>query len=105
MIWLEEYWTLLVETGRLPYASWTDFLRWYDLMGLQRHVKILGVFSRLWLRDQKPAYMRDIPVVIEYIREACELYGDDYPAIADFWQWFEALVLPTAVQTEWYEAK
>ena len=69
MVWLDQYWKLLIETGRLPDGSWTDFMRWYDLMGLQRHVKILGVFSRLWLRDHKPDYMRDIPVVIEYIRE------------------------------------
>ena len=46
--------------------------------------------------------MRDI-LVIEYIREACELYRDDYLAIADFWQWFEWAVLPTAVQADWYE--
>ena len=104
MVWLEPCWKLLVENNRLAEESWADFLRWYDLMGLQRHVKILGVFSRLWLRDQKPDYMRDIPVVIEYIREACELYRDDYPAIADFWQWFERAVLPTAVQADWYEA-
>ena len=104
MVWLEQYWELLVKADLLPDESWADFLRWYDLMGLQRHVKILGVFSRLWLRDHKPAYMRDIPVVIEYIREACELYRDDYPAIADFWQWFERAVLPTAVQADWYEA-
>lgn len=103
--WLEQYWQLLVEAGRLSKESWTDFLRWFDLMGLQRHVKILGVFSRLWLRDQKPAYMRDIPVVVNYIREACELYRIDYPAITDFWQWFEAAVLPTAMQAEWYEVK
>ena len=102
LAWLAQYWKLIVAAGRLPDDSWDDFLRWYDLMGLQRHVKILGVFSRLWLRDQKPAYMRDIPVVIGYIREACELYRDDYPAIAKFWQWFEEALLPTARQADWY---
>jgi aminoglycoside/choline kinase family phosphotransferase len=71
-------------------------------MGLQRHVKILGVFSRLWLRDQKPAYMHDIPVVIDYIREACGLYSKDYSAIADFWKWFEDTVLPRVQQADWY---
>ena len=105
MVWLEQYWQLLVEKHRLPRGSWAEFLRWYDLIGLQRHVKILGVFSRLWLRDQKPTYMRDIPVVIDYIREACELYRDDYPAIADFWRWFEARILPVVMQAEWYEPK
>jgi len=102
LVWLKQYWELLVETGRLASDSWGDFLRWFDLIGLQRHVKILGVFSRLWLRDHKPAYMRDIPVVIDYIREACALYREQYSAIADFWQWFEIAILPTATQAEWY---
>lgn len=102
--WLKTYWQLHVDVGRLPADSWTDFLRWYDMMGLQRHVKILGVFSRLWLRDQKPAYMQDIPVVIDYIREACDLYGDEYSAIADFWQWFERAALPLVQRADWYTA-
>ena len=100
--WLAQYWQLLVSAGYLPDDSWGAFVRWYDLMGLQRHVKILGVFSRLWLRDQKPAYMRDIPVVIDYIREACGLYSKDYSAIADFWKWFEDTVLPRVQQADWY---
>ena len=103
--WLKQYWESLVEISRLDADSWGDFLRWYDLMGLQRHVKILGVFSRLWLRDHKPAYMKDIPVVVDYIREACKVYGDDYEAVADFWQWFEAVILPTASQADWYAVK
>ena len=103
MVWLEQYWKLLVE--KVVYRRSLGLIFCVGTIdGLQRHVKILGVFSRLWLRDQKPDYMRDIPVVIEYIREACELYRDDYPAIADFWQWFERAVLPTAVQADWYEA-
>lgn len=100
--WLAQYWRLLVSAGYLPDDSWGAFVRWYDLMGLQRHVKILGVFSRLWLRDQKPAYMHDIPVVIDYIREACGLYSKDYSAIADFWKWFEDTVLPRVQQADWY---
>jgi aminoglycoside/choline kinase family phosphotransferase len=102
MSWLAQYWRLLVSADYLPDDSWGAFVRWYDLMGLQRHVKILGVFSRLWLRDQKPAYMRDIPVVIDYIREACGLYSKDYSAIADFWKWFEDRVLPQVQQADWY---
>ena len=100
--WLKAYWQLLVNVGRLSTDSWPDFLRWYDMMGLQRHVKILGVFSRLWLRDQKPAYMQDVPVIIDYIREACSLYGEEYSAVADFWQWFEQTALPRAQRAEWY---
>jgi hypothetical protein len=46
--------------------------------------------------------MRDIPVVIDYIREACGLYSKDYSAIADFWKWFEDTVLPRVQQADWY---
>ena len=100
--WLAHYWRLLTETGQLPSDSWAQFIQWFDLIGLQRHVKILGVFSRLWLRDDKPGYMRDIPVVIGYIREACIEWGDDFPELLLFWDWFEKEVMPTASRQNWY---
>lgn len=43
------------------------FLRWFDLMGLQRHLKILGIFCRLNYRDNKPAYMHDLPLTLNYV--------------------------------------
>lgn len=102
LMWLKYYWERLVDDGRLQEDSWSQFIRWYDLVGLQRHVKILGVFSRLWLRDDKPAYMHDIQVVIAYIQEACQLYRDAYPAIGAFWDWFEQEVMPAVLRQNWY---
>jgi aminoglycoside/choline kinase family phosphotransferase len=102
LVWLEYYWERLVREGQLDEGSWPQFIVWFDLIGLQRHVKILGVFSRLWLRDDKPSYMRDIPVVIAYIREACHLYRDTHPAIGVFWDWFEDSVMPTVERQDWY---
>ena len=102
LVWLEYYWKRLVREGQLDEGSWPQFIVWFDLIGLQRHVKILGVFSRLWLRDDKPSYMRDIPVVIAYIREACHLYRDTYPGIGVFWDWFEDSVIPTVERQDWY---
>ncbi|HCG94185.1 MAG TPA: aminoglycoside phosphotransferase, partial [Halieaceae bacterium] len=102
LVWLEYYWGRLVREGQLDESSWPQFIVWFDLIGLQRHVKILGVFSRLWLRDDKPSYMRDIPVVINYIREACLLYRGSQPAIGGFWDWFEDSVMPTVERQDWY---
>ena len=49
-------------------------LRWFDLMGAQRHLKCAGIFSRLNLRDGKPGYLADIPLVIDYLVEVSSLY-------------------------------
>ena len=104
LVWLEYYWKRLVREGQLDEGSWPQFVVWFDLIGLQRHVKILGVFSRLWLRDDKPSYMKDIPVVIAYIREACHLYRDSHPGIGVFWDWFEDSVMPTVERQDWYSS-
>jgi N-acetylmuramate 1-kinase len=45
------------------------FSRWFDLMGLQRHIKVLGIFCRLWYRDGKRGYLDDLPLVWRYTRE------------------------------------
>ncbi len=47
------------------------FLEWFDLMGVQRHLKIAGIFSRLRIRDGKPSYTRDIPRTLGYLRDVC----------------------------------
>lgn len=55
------------------------FLRWFDFMGLQRHIKVLGIFSRLWLRDGKPGYLGDLPLTLRYTLEAAERYDETKP--------------------------
>ena len=47
-----------------------EFVRWFDLMGLQRHIKVLGIFARLYYRDGKPGYLKDLPRVLDYARAA-----------------------------------
>ena len=49
-----------------------QFIRWFDLIGLQRHIKVLGIFARLSLRDGKQAYLKDLPLVIRYALEAAQ---------------------------------
>ena len=52
------------------------FLRWFDLMGVQRHLKVLGIFARLWHRDGKSGYLKDIPRTLNYVREVTGDYRD-----------------------------
>lgn len=68
------------------------FLRDFDLMGLQRHLKVIGIFSRLNLRDGKPRYMADIPLVIDYVLQV----GAQHPEMAEFMRWFRSTILPVA---------
>lgn len=65
---------LLESSGRLPAGA--PVLRWFDLMGAQRHLKCAGIFSRLNLRDGKPDYLHDIPLVVSYLDEVCGLYSE-----------------------------
>ena len=51
-----------------------QFVVWFDLMGVQRHLKAVGIFARLYHRDHKDGYLKDIPRTLAYINEACENY-------------------------------
>lgn len=63
--WLEDYRLRLFAVG-LTRADDARFRRWFDLMGLQRHIKVLGIFARLWYRDGKCGYLNDLPLVWRY---------------------------------------
>jgi aminoglycoside/choline kinase family phosphotransferase len=57
-------------------ASDGEFLRWFDLMGVQRHLKAIGIFARLWHRDGKPGYLNDIPRTLNYVRAVSGSYRE-----------------------------
>jgi aminoglycoside/choline kinase family phosphotransferase len=57
-------------------ASEAQFLRWFDLIGVQRHIKVLGIFCRLWYRDGKPGYLPDLPRTLDYVRDTCARYAE-----------------------------
>ena len=78
------------------------FVRWFDLMGLQRHIKVLGIFARLCFRDGKPSYLNDLPLVIDYVLEVLELYASEIVPVANFRKVFLAQVLPACRQHPWY---
>jgi aminoglycoside/choline kinase family phosphotransferase len=59
--------------------SFSEFIRAFDLCGLQRHLKVLGVFCRLHLRDNKPGYLKDLPLTLKYVLECTEIYKELQP--------------------------
>ncbi len=79
--WAEAYRQRLVAAG-IAHVDAATFLRGFDLMGLQRHIKVLGIFCRLWYRDGKPGYLKDLPLVWKYTREVGGRYPDIAPLIA-----------------------
>lgn len=97
--WALTYGDMARECGLLPEITAEEFLRWFDWMGLQRHIKVLGIFSRLYLRDGKAGYLQDIPLVIRYTLEVAE----SYPQFDEFSRWFRANILPLCDQHQWYE--
>lgn len=75
--WAEGYYALCLQSGVFADVGKQDFLRWFDLMGIQRHLKAAGIFARLNYRDNKPGYLHDIPRTLNYVSKV----GADYPAL------------------------
>lgn len=70
-MWMRQYWEQ-AQKARLPVGR--DFAEFYasaELMGLQRHLKVIGIFARINYRDGKPHYLKDVPRFIRYVREVC----------------------------------
>jgi aminoglycoside/choline kinase family phosphotransferase len=96
--WVMEYRARLVIAGQLEASvSEATFRRWFDFMGFQRHLKCAGIFSRLNLRDGKPGYLADIPLVLQYLSEVCERYTELKP----FGSWLQEVVVPRMDSTEY----
>jgi aminoglycoside/choline kinase family phosphotransferase len=97
--WALEYRKTAINSGLLDAnIDEQTYLRWFDWMGLQRHIKVLGIFARLNLRDGKPHYLKDLPLVIRYTVEIAQTY----PELKSFADWFSGKLLPIAEQQAWY---
>ncbi|WP_169307133.1 aminoglycoside phosphotransferase family protein [Ferrimonas sediminicola] len=89
---LRTHFQRLLELGVIPAdTGWQRFLRWYHLTGLQRHLKVLGIFARLSHRDGKHHYLTDLPRVLEYVIEAAGLYPETAPLASAALEWRQQL--------------
>ena len=80
--WVLEYREKLLEAGFALPKDAAEFMRWFDLIGLQRHIKVLGIFARLFYRDGKSQYLKDLPRVLDYARDTASSYTDTAPFAA-----------------------
>jgi aminoglycoside/choline kinase family phosphotransferase len=79
--WLARYWEKAKKAGLPVRADFGEFFRDYEWMGVQRHVKVLGIFARLYHRDGKGGYLKDMPLVAKYLRAACTRYSELFPLL------------------------
>jgi aminoglycoside/choline kinase family phosphotransferase len=88
--WLDRYHEALLESHLLDAREPARFRRWFDLMGMQRHLKAAGIFARLQLRDGKPDYLKDIPRTVNYLVEV----GRTHPDFGEFVRFLEERIRP-----------
>ncbi len=74
--WVMQFQQKLLQQGFLAVNQQQQFLLWFDWMGLQRHLKCLGIFSRMGLLYGKPEYFSFIPRVLNYVLAVCEKYAE-----------------------------
>jgi aminoglycoside/choline kinase family phosphotransferase len=79
--WLIRYWEKARKAGLPVHGDFGTFYSDYEWMGVQRHLKVLGVFARLYHRDGKESYLKEMPRVMNYLRCACERYIDLKPLL------------------------
>jgi aminoglycoside/choline kinase family phosphotransferase len=79
-----------MEGRALAGNSLPQFLRWFDFIGLQRHIKVLGIFARLCWRDGKTGYLADLPRTLRYVQEASHAY----PELSRFAQFVDQRLAP-----------
>ena len=78
------YWEIAKKSGLPMPEHFGDFYRDVVWMGLQRHLRIVGIFARLNYRDGKPTYLADTPRFVNYVRKVCERYGVLRPLLRVF---------------------
>jgi hypothetical protein len=79
--WLVRYWQTARKQGLPVPADFSEFYRDFEYMGAQRHIKVLGIFARLYHRDGKQGYLKDMPLVMLYLHKVCERYIELKPLL------------------------
>jgi len=72
--WAVRYWQSARKAGLPMSEDFAEFYRDFEWMGAQRHIKVLGIFARLYHRDGKDGYLKDMPLVMDYLRRVCDRY-------------------------------
>ncbi len=88
--WVAAYQQQAQARAIIPAVEQKQFLAWFDLMGVQRHLKATGIFARLNIRDGKPGYLNDIPRTLGYVLAVLPDYSD----LADFYDFLQRRVQP-----------
>lgn len=81
MDWVVRYWDAARKAGLSVPSDFSEFYRDFEWMGAQRHIKVLGIFARLSHRDGKDAYLKDMPLVMDYLRRVCGRYLELRPML------------------------
>ncbi|MBL4638619.1 MAG: phosphotransferase [Proteobacteria bacterium] len=81
--WIQYYFNKAQRLDLLTDISIQQFTQWFDLMGLQRHLKVLGIFSRLNYRDNKANYLNDLPLTLHYVQKVSAKYPE-FEELSDF---------------------
>lgn len=79
LAWLDYYKSQAIKAKLLTDVESNNFQRWFDMTGLQRHLKVLGIFCRLNYRDGKSNYLNDLPLTLHYVFDVCERYEELAP--------------------------
>jgi aminoglycoside/choline kinase family phosphotransferase len=90
--WLDAYYQRLL-AAEIITCNRQIFQRWFDLMGMQRHLKAIGIFARLKLRDNKTGYLQDIPRTMNYVLQVCRRY----PEFSEFEAFIRSQLLPQQI--------
>lgn len=77
--WTARYWQIARRAGLPVRHDYAEFYRDFEWMGVQRHLKVLGIFARLWHRDGKPRYLSDLPLVLRYLERTAARYRELSP--------------------------
>ncbi len=72
--WASSFRSQAAAAGLAVGSTEAQFMSWFDLMGVQRHLKAIGIFARLWHRDGKPGYLKDIPRTLDYVYTVSAAY-------------------------------
>ena len=92
--WMHDFYHRSIKARILSDVSLDQYRLWFNRMGVQRHLKAIGIFARLSIRDGKSGYLKDIPRTLHYVTQACT----DDQALAPLGQYLDQTVIPSMHQ-------